>query len=321
MREQRQSAHRSGGSVLVAEQSTAVERRGSSNTRLTDKFVVKEAGIDTAVAAFKINREYFGKEYDQYGDGDNKLTSRFFPAYGMVQVQGHPGGCELAPDDALADFVESCARRFDLGHFLGFSRIDSTATVAFEDPREGAALLQAAATVRMPYIKPATHGNPLETVYLESRRGHGKKFARVYDKGVESRVAPAGTLIRFEDQRRFKSSGRRLVAGIRGQELFEKRFSPMATATSTVLVASAPAAVERLFELHREGTLAEAKARRLAGFVCQYGYNVPMHPRSEQRGKKELIALGIALTDQHLDAPPVDLASVVGATIESKEWR
>ena len=82
-----------------------------------------------------------------------------------------------------------------------------------------------------------------------------------------------------------------------------------------------PRAVERLFELERHGELKPAKARRLAGFVCQLSQNVPMETRTEQRGKRELRDLGIAVTDQHLDAAPVNLSAVVGATIASSEWR
>jgi hypothetical protein len=106
-----------------------------------------------------------------------------------------------------------------------------------------------------------------------------------------------------------------------GRELFQKRFEPMAAADAVVRPLPWPLAVERLFELERTGDIKSARARRLAGFVCQASQNVPMHPRAEQRGKRELRELGIALTDQHLDSAAVDLASVVGATIGTKEWR
>ena len=195
---------------------------GSSNTPLTDKFVVNEAGIDTATAAFRIERRWSGKMVKKLSDG---RTARFFPSHSMVQVQGHPSGSEdLAADDAMFQFVEAAAADFSLGHFLGFARVDSTATIAFDDGRDGAALLQAAASLRLPYVKPSTFGNPLETVYLRSRRSP-RVLGRVYDKGVESKSADPGTLIRFEDQRRW--SGQSRPMGVVGLELFRSRFDVM----------------------------------------------------------------------------------------------
>jgi hypothetical protein len=294
---------------------------GFCNTRhmtktVTDSMTVCEAGVDTARALFGLNREFVGHHRDQV-DG---LFMQFYPAHALVAVEGHPLEGELAPDEALAEFVERGCRTWNLGAFLGFSRIDATATIAFDDPAHGAAVLQAAAAIRLPYLKPGTYGNPLETVNLHDLRGRGRILARLYDKGRESGSAAPGKLIRVEEQARLKS-GKRLGLQACARSIYAKRFAPMAQLENTVAVCSAPAALEHLAGLYVSGGLSEIKFEKLSGFVHREARNLPGHPRTRYRRVRELRDLGVALTDQPLDGPPVDLAAVIGATIESEAWR
>jgi hypothetical protein len=246
---------------------------------------------------------------------------QFYPGLGRVAVEGHPVPGSLAPDEALADFVERSARTFDLGHFLGFNRLDSTATIAFEDPRQGMALLRALAAVRLPYIKPAVYGNPPETVYLMDLRGRGRKLARAYDKGIESGTAERGRLIRLEDQRRFKSGERPGLQHVVGRELFERRFAPVLEVAGTLEVCDHSTALDALAARLVAGSITDQKFDALAAFVHREARALPSQQRTARRKRQQLREIGIALTEQEPDSAPVDLAAVVGATITSKEWR
>lgn len=246
---------------------------------------------------------------------------QFYPAASRITVEGHPAPGELAPDEALADFVERSAATFGLGHFLGFSRLDATATVAFENPQQGAALLRTIAAVRLPYIKPAVYGNPIETVYLMDLRGRGRKLARAYDKGVESGAAERGHLIRLEEQSRFKSGRRPGLQDASGQVIFERRFAPVLKLTEQLTTCDHATALDALAARYVEGKITEQRLHALAGFVHAEARSLPSNPRTSRRKRSQLAEMGIALTEQEPDSAPLDLAAVVGATITSKEWR
>jgi hypothetical protein len=309
-------------SLITLDESTRVERGGSSNTRHTDKLVpsgfeVIEAGIDTARAIFGLNREYRGPQFGQ----SKGLRWQFYPHLGRVAVEGHPTPGELAPDEALADWVEFGQRTVGLGHFLGFTRLDATATVAFEDPAQGAALLRSLAAVRLPWVKPAVYGNPPETVYWLDRRGSGRKLCRAYDKGIESDSAGRGALIRLEEQAKFKTDRRPGLPHACGQVIYERRFAPALESSATLQVMGHEVALDALTARLRDGALTDLQFDSLTGFVYREARAIPQHPKTALRRRRQLRELGIALADQDSDSAPLDLAAVVGATITSKEWR
>jgi len=243
------------------------------------------------------------------------------PGHRMLWAEGHPAVEGLAPPatlhraeqqllDALAD------AGLPVGRAGGIGRLDQTVTLEFDDPREGLCFLAGIAAVDVPRLKPAVYGRPPETVYLLAEKT-GRKLARVYDKGVESNIAPPGRLVRLENQSRFGKQSRMSSETISSPEvseaLFKARFAPVAASCEGLTAATLPVLAEHLRERVRDGKMTAREAERLGGFllVGGEGYSRP----TRWRRRRELREHGLVLADPLTDPIEVDLAEGVEAAL------
>jgi hypothetical protein len=169
----------------------------------------------------------------------------------------------------------------------------------------------------------------LETV---TWTGTGKRRGiarRVYDKGVESRTAPRGTLIRLEAQLRWPKGQRRAVdemsvAYARG--LFVKRFAPLARASKGVrVVSNLQRFVNEVMDRVEAGELKFAEAERVIAYqqIAQAGRDrTPGASRKTLYNRRALVAeTGLVLSEHGtLEEVEVDLHGVLGQVLETDAW-
>ena len=148
---------------------------------------------------------------------------------GMLYAEGRLAAILNGPDDhsllpmaALEHGAHAAAQRFGfdvdpVDARLG--RLDIAAELRFDDGDDGLAFLHALSLADVPWAKVGTEGKKrehIQTVNFRSVRGR-QILMRAYDKGVEADIAPAGQLIRFERQRRYRKPAERSVAGARAR--------------------------------------------------------------------------------------------------------
>jgi len=296
---------------------------GSSNTRPRVKFDtphVFEVGVDTWRLNFKVSRDHGAEVFDLGRD-----KAQWMPGLSLLCVEGHPSpdglahACELSPAfEEVCRLVEENCGSYD---FKGLARLDSTATMRFEDHRQGVAVLQGIAALDFPRLKQVVYAKPPETVALMALNSRGRILGRCYDKGIEARTHERGELIRFEDQSRFKSGARpsqEVFTARYVQERFERRFLPLAKATKGLTVASLPVLTRKLQEQLIEGEISPAKAERLAGYLIMGGGG--MSRSSNLRRRAELRTLGLVEADAFFEPVEVNLGEVFEACLSSERW-
>lgn len=280
----------------------------------------------------------------------------WFPKEGMLYAEGHPGDDhELADpeqlrarldrlEDALeaegvpvprhaplwyaGDGVSRFADRYE--GFAGVSRLDSTINVPMRSASEGIGLLAgAAALVRdMPrtQLEWRADGGGSQTVYVRGFRGK-KVLGRLYDKGLESGVAPRGMLVRMEDQRRWGKQSRRDVAELSREYVRGKvheRFLPLWRATKGVKVAGPLVLAEKVQALIDEEELSPAQGERLVGQMVLEAVHVEGGRRLSKSARARWSTvrreLGLVVADGVLDEVEVDVHELLTEAMDTAAW-
>lgn len=315
--------------------STLQRPGGPSNSHLADKTVrpdrlgAVESGVDTWRLARYLDRDV---DLDQAvalcsvltGSGGlhpEKIAGHrvgVLPGHRMLWMEGHPAVEGLAQPSDLAAAEKRlheaiAAANLPIGRDAGCGRLDSTVTLAMPDSSTGLAFLAGLAVVDVPRSKPAVYGRPPETVYFLSEVG-GRKLARAYDKGLESKTAPRGLRIRLEAQTRYTKEARRAVNDLDPARSFSKRFTPVAEATDGLTAATFPVVADRVAELVQDGRLTTLQAEKLLGYLALQG-RMPIHPRTRRRRRRELRRHGLVLVDPLEDPVDVDLGEALDAAL------
>jgi hypothetical protein len=331
-------------------------------------YAVTAAGVDTASPAWYVDEashtaSVLGELATERAQRARLLPDAiggcrvgWFPSSGLMFAEGHPAGDgALAPPDGLSGWLDGLVDDLDsfglpaprgrswdawtpgggdrFAGFAGFRRLDATANIAFDSSAEGRAVLAGVAGVVRD--APRTHAElrfeagKLQTVYLRGLGGR-KVVGRWYDKGIESRSAPIGQLLRAEDQRRFVKATRRDVDELTTpyvREKFRARFRPLWQASKGVTVGSVDRSIDKLRRLVEDGTITAAQAQRLAGAVVfdPVWDELPVECRPSRRTRfrhrAELREAGVVVIgDQELDAVEVELADVLEAAIDADVW-
>jgi hypothetical protein len=332
---------------------------GPSNSPSCFSFATSAAGIDTWSPAWKVDPH--GDRFARFRDACTVKTRRgqLLPFdigghrvgcfnSGLVYAEGHPAGAgELCPPDELlvrgielqealrAAGVPITGREMAFGEmssesegFAGLRRQDATLDVAAGGSSAGLALLSGVASVvrESPGCEVVHFGRDrgVETVYLV---GYGGKtrLARVYDKATESAVAPRGTVIRFEDQRRWSKDDRPSPAEMTGDYVrfkFQRRFVSLYRASKGVTVGGPMVVVERLWDAVDAGEITARQAEKLAGHAVMSARRAtPLHSRyTEWRRRRELQELGLVLGDGLLEEVEVNVHDVLEMALESDAW-
>jgi hypothetical protein len=185
----------------------------------------------------------------------------------------------LLPVAALRDGAETASSRFGFAvdaSNASLGRLDVAAELRFEDGADGLAFLHALSLADVPWAKVGTEGKKrerLQTVNFRSVRGK-TILMRAYDKGVESRLAPPGKLIRFERQRRYRKRDELAVSAALDLDvpgLFIGRELRSLACVTAEVVCDQWGAIDRLNELVRWGWIKAPRADALAGFLIRGG--------------------------------------------------
>jgi hypothetical protein len=253
----------------------------------------------------------------------------FLPGHRVLWIEGHPTVEGLADPAALNDLEADLLERLKLadvptGRDAGLARVDATVTVRYDSAREGHAVLSALAALDLPRTKPVVFGKPPQTFWLQSDSAKSARvLGRVYDKGLESGLAPAGQLVRFEDQRRYTKDLRRAVQEMDPEYVarrFLGRFEPMRRSAAGVRVASLPVLSGELAERVNNDEITRGQANRLIGYlVMQQSGARSMPARTERRIRRELRDQGLVLADDFFEPLDVDLGETVEAVAEPWE--
>lgn len=294
---------------------------GASNSRPRLKSETADAGLDTVRLRFRATPEQTWRFFDrtnhegwvaaprdEYRKTRDGVTVGVYPD-GLTYVEGRvasllgtPDVHDLAPADALplAESVWRDTLALDRGTVCEVGRADVTAELRFPDPRDGHDLLAALRSVDHPWLKVGTEGfkrGEVETVYGRYARGRSVQL-RVYDKGLESGDAPAGTRIRFERQRRFRKDRARTTAEFAATPLADwfvgrELRSLVEREREDVVVCNEVGALRELRALAGSGDLGWQACERLIGYVWLRGHGQSRATR--YRREAELSALGIKL--------------------------
>jgi len=198
-------------------------------------------------------------------------------------------------------------------------RLDVAAELRFADGRDGTAFLHALSLADVPWAKVGTEGrkrDPIETVTFRSVKGRSV-LMRAYDKGVESGLAPAGELVRFERQRRFRRSLEPSIQQALTYDLddvFVGRELRSLVDVSAEVVCDLWGAVDRLNDLARSEVISASRADRLAGFLARRGES---HKASTRYSRwADLRRLGIIVDPLARERTTVPVGSYLRAMVD-----
>jgi hypothetical protein len=267
---------------------------GVSNSRPTPESW-NGAGVDTVRFRFRgdvrgharfasAGPHYEGPRRELYGQDDGVRLGAFLD--GTVYAEGRLAallhGSEnhtLLPVATLREGAEKASRRFGFpvdASLAVLGRLDVAAELQFNDGAEGLAFLHALSLADVPWAKVGTEGKKrdhIQTVNFRSVRGR-TILMRAYDKGVESDLAPAGELIRFERQRRYRKRSELSVSEAQElniAQLFLGRELDSLVRVTAEVVCDEWGAVDRLNELVELGRIKAPRADSLAGFLARRG--------------------------------------------------
>lgn len=323
---------------------------------------VAQAGVDTWSPAWRIDPDSASGAWLDAAATVGSARGRLLPqaigghrvgwnrSAGMLYAEGHPGGDALGFPDELPVALERLVGelnaagvplpdgraatdvygdRFD--GFLGVRRLDSTVDWWSKSGAEGAAVMAGCAALARSWPRSksamwAAKGR-WETIALHGYGG-GRMLGRIYDKGVESGVAPPGRLIRPENQQRFVQESRRAADELTSEWVagkFKKRFAPLWRASKGVTVAGPIVIAERLREAVEAGEVTEAAAGALAGDLLM-ALAPPrtgklLSPATRDRRRSMQRELGLVLADGVLQEVEVDLHDVLEEVMETDQWR
>jgi len=250
------------------------------------------------------------------------------PGIGLTWAEGHPlpGGLAGSAETAAAvALVRECVDdRFEVRRDRGVSRLDSTATVAFERQPEARAFLAGMAATQLPRCETTRRGHPVHSISWTHAQG-ARKLARCYDKGLE-RGGEAFRFARLEDQRRFGSSrhppAEVVVEPGYARGRFVARFGPIRKQVQGVKAATFPVIAQALADEARYGYRDVREVERLAGaLVVLSGGAAEAYKRSTYYNRRaELRTAGYVVVDDQVEAVEVDLGQLVDEALESPEW-
>jgi hypothetical protein len=275
----------------------------------------------------------------------------WFPDSGLIFSEGHPSPDGLASADALpalrdrvedglaaigvpldprrtvrrwnADLPQCSDRR---AGFAGVRRLDATCDLAFASPVHGLAALTGVAALTPPRVKMnvwrESGGRRIETVALHGLAG-GQLLGRWYDKGVEAGTARRGTLLRPEDQRRYKAHARLPVEAMTGEYVrsnFHGRFVPLWKASKGIIVGTPIQLAGRLAELQDEEALTPGQAKAVAGHLVLEAAGAQRQTVRQRRRDRALARRhGLVLADGE-ETCEVPIESVLEACLDAEGW-
>jgi hypothetical protein len=323
--------------------STGAGRTDGTNSRSEDTSVhlgVFEAGVDTCRFLWRIDSEHDRnvlRSLPRHAavDGIPDLHLDYDGASGVLAAEGRvieAVGLDthrLLPPAALPDAHDAVRRAVrSMGlHYLpeeGVSRLDATVTLRMGSPAMGWSLLSGMAALDTPRLKPLTIGRPLETVkWVTPRRAATR--ATAYDKGHQLLTAEQGTEIRLEARHRYSAQARRRVAEWRPgavRESFETRFDPMRKSAEGVHIASERLVREMIREHVASGVITSRQAELLLGHIGCEATGIRTHPKTQQRRRRELRRLGLALAMDGDEGEPinVELQALLDEVLTSAAW-
>jgi hypothetical protein len=268
-------------------------------------------------------------------EGVPNLHLDFDTASGVLAAEGRVvealalDSHRLLPPAALGDAHEAVRRAVrSMGVYYlpeeGISRLDATVTLRMASPAMGWSLLSGMAALDTPRLKPRTIGRPLETVqWITPRRAATR--ATAYDKGHQLLTADPGVEIRLEARHRYSAQARRRVAEWRPgsvKESFETRFDPMRKSAEGVHVASERLVREMVREHVATGAITARQAELLLGHIACEATGISTHAKAQQRRRRELRRLGLALAMDGDEGEPihVELQELLDEVLASAAW-
>ncbi|MGH9919074.1 MAG: hypothetical protein ACRD6W_09435 [Nitrososphaerales archaeon] len=184
------------------------------------------------------------------------------------------------------------------------------ADVRFARPDDGLKFLRACSVLELPRLKSKviSHNGQTQSAYwITPKLGHVR--LRLYDKGLQSKTAPAGELVRVERQFRWQGKKRPDPASMAQGDLGTMWQGQLRVweGCDDVVVAGLDDHARLIMERAEDGTINPNKALRLSGEILQRGrgfgrdwWVVQGKGRQWARHTKELRDLGIVLDEDGL---------------------
>lgn len=307
-----------------------------------------EAGIDTWRVLFETSgpRSEDESAWGHAGKGGRMAPGEgidghqvvYYPAHRRVALDGHPAGKgELGTETEVAECLERLVRGVEdrfagvkIGSrptISGLSRVDTTVTLAVDEPEMTSAALVGLGALDHPGMVPVTHGHPIYAVSLHAKRPDGHSpgiLARGYDKSLEAGIGARGTLLRLEDQLRPKGERRVDPAKLDGtgmRTLFEKRFRTLHAAAKGVKVATLPNLIREVGELHKAGAITNSELTQISAGIVAHAAGVEGGSRATGYRRRALLRKhGLVLANEHFTECEVDMSEVLEAALEAEGW-
>lgn len=228
----------------------------------------------------------------------------------------------------LLDFPEDLFSRAE----KRVNRLDFSAELCCE-PGAGLELLRGLSQLSNSSDRPIrvwSRQGRVENVELRTRAKTGRNIdMRIYDKGAQSRQAPAGTIIRFEREIRWRKSDQPLIEELSNSTLREKwagAFEPWLGKEFLFgikpKVFGLSTAADEILKLAESGSLGFQTAERLLGSLVvqekrgSQWWRDQGHRDAGYRRSKELKGLGITVGQVE---DPIDLSDAIRAAMRSLE--
>lgn len=211
------------------------------------------------------------------------------------------------------------------GELIGIRRCDQAAEVLWHRPSDGLSSLRALGTLSVPGVKACEwrHEGRTETVSYYTATKKRALLMRIYDKGVQTRSAVPGALLRFERQHRWVKADQPelfdFVFRADPAALWLDRFEDWAESAERLAVEGAEGSQRRLIEAVESGDLDREKAERLIGALAiarlrgESWWSDLGKPHLGQRRKRDLDALGVPLAPSAGPVPTVALGASIAA--------
>lgn len=255
----------------------------------------------------------------------------WFPEPGLVFAEGRPLGEDLCPAGELREAAGRLGAALeDLGVPLertpcaGLRRLDVAADLWTDSSVEGLVLLECIGAASLGVGKLATYRSDrcVESVLIKSRAGRTQ--ARVYDKGVQTGLAPPGRWIRLEGQWRFAQKNRPAIGQLGGDVLrdrFRSRFEPLWQAAEGFELGGVDVVCERIAAAVEAGQLRPSRARSVAGYLLLSASGVPQGAkRTAYELEYECRQLGLSISLLQKGARRVDVATILEECMTSDVW-
>lgn len=299
---------------------------------------VLEIGIDTWRLTWPVESDEsvlrsFCRESTRYGYKSRQSIYGYSvgwdPGSRMAWAEGHPAGVgRLAAPSSLDAWFGALdliltAHGITMSSPVAIARLDTAATVQFADPSFGRAVLDGIGLLRLPRCKPEVHGHPNETIYFKGLRSQ-RKLCRIYDFGLLREQAERGRCLRFEEEKRYTQTRRRLVAAMTAcviKSQFTQRFAPLLMASHGISVLPPSMLEMELVARVRDGSQSARAAERMAGFVTLDRAGGCGHDaRTRYRRYRELATNGLVAEGHGTRMIEFDLGSIFAQILGSPLW-